>query len=821
MYGTIGNATAGSYTITVEIDDCVMEFSYTLAGKPFDVEFFEYDEATEDCIYEESCRGFVYDYSVQNSFKAPYLATSNPCEIPIYCRSNPKPIKVGSKKYEKRLCRGLKYYQLLQGLMFALGTDYANDLGFSQGYLQELRDDYNHQDDCRWVRYCTANMKKIYSIGLGSYATYIGQSVNDCEKYKCPTFLNPTIRICPGENCMKFPGSAAPGIDVDPPEPPCYQYRNANLYGLIYAFEQGWLEDIANTNLYYEISLLATSLNTSDRNRAKCATAYFCIDNYQFLYHTLDEVDCSVVGVPVFENYWELCPAGGAPVLVENCHTATNLINVCETVEEVYDENGDLIGELVACRKNCLWEGVDCVEESVIDYGAILAILGIENGLVPTTGEGEEKLNFKALNDDLLVEKLDDFSFLTFQGVTVPKPMISTEQGRGYYDYTSGGSAVERKVLEPGLLFQNHNWDTNQELYAYQTDSGVRLSYEDSIAVWDMDLHSSQDSFMVLESATILPDFTGLEIKGSFKGDLNLNDLVLASETQNSIFVISFSTEGQVIDYNIVRNVDYGRHFRGGSEGNAVFITDYSTENGDIEFGDVIIDAPEESEKGKLIGVWDAEQKDFLYRKKIVFPEHVSIAAADFQVDRLAVAIKNAGAITQDQNDIDKVRVDSVELSKTMIVRYHPSALQHNWASTVIEGGGIEQIAIEFTPNGGFFVGLTITDNLLVEGYTVEHIGGKDIVILQYGSGGELVGVNIYGTLGDETVEKLFFNHDRLFFSGIVDGNVIERDIGDYTFRDITPFNAEVYVSEIQANSAQQLIVSEAVKQTKHSITEH
>ena len=788
--GIISQLFAGDYEFRVVIDDlCITDFTFSLEEKPTQTDFHEYDVSTETCIYQESCNGLALSFPTDDPFYDPANGTSHNCRVPIYCPSHDP--SVGYREYSKRVCRGLEYITLLNAMYVNQDPNFHDIFGTPT--LDVLRNSFKEPWECKYVRYCTGNMKIVSKWGIKGKAEFDGIANNGCWKYRCPPLV-PNIRMCEGETCLSFPDYSING-DVPLPILSCYNYEYANLHALLYLYEQGMLEQISNTTLYANIADLSILLTEEERERAKCAKVYYCADDNDYLYHTsLDEINCEDVEVPEYaqeETYINCGPFTCIPA-VTNVLQGSVFKPTCTVVETIWDENGNIIAEEIRCRPDNCPLGQDCSYTWVVDYASILVNLGIDPMFQPDVPE------VKLLQDPFFVEQLDNFGFVQYQGTTIPKGMLTTNIGKAFYDYTPGTPDIERKVAEDNLIYTIQNWDTQQDLFVHKIESGINIHYSDSLMFWDNAIVS--DSISVT-NVQVLENGQGIDISGNFLGSLVVDEFTQEYAGNYSTFFVQFSLTGEVQEFSIAENTIKG-NTRSASyfnpKGNAILVSEYSVAGGDLILDGEIINIPPNSESGQLVAMWDLDTYSFLSKKKVFLPTDVSIVASTVLDDSYAFLVKNAGGyqiLGQDSISIQK------DTTAALLMSFDLNG-QMGWVKPL--SGRITDINnLAYSNDGSLFLGMTIVNDITVDNITLSHIGKADIAFCRFSQTGDLLWSDVYGTSETETVEKIFIDHNNVFFAGQFLGDINERQIGEDTFYDYITENNEVYISSFSFDDLQ------------------
>jgi uncharacterized protein (DUF2141 family) len=783
----LGGLEAGSYAFTIVIDGCTTSFTYDLQPRQNDISLHSFDSSTETCVFEESCGGLHQGFFGMEPALDFANGSTNPCRVPFLCQGE----AVGHRNYPKRTCRGIKYKRLLQ---FMRNTpDIAAVYG--EAYLDWLIQESLRLPDCNRVRFCTGNMQRISNIGAGGSATFQNFTNDGCERWVCSTSLLGTgFKICPDDDCFSLPN-----LSTDPNNPTpaseCNQIRSFNFYGLLHAYQEGWFDDLADfwgSSLHDALAALA-AMPEGEQQKAKCAEAHFCLDDYELFFHTMDEVSClPIVLTNITLVYND--PEEGLDGGVYYEYGDDIVIPTCETIEAIWSEDGNLVSEVVRCRSGACASGGggyypnDCSMSVVIDYRKLANMLGIDP---PGLTDGPP-LAVKRLDGPFQAEELARFSYLSAEGLTIPKGILHTETGKAYYDFFPG-PGIEIKSAQPGLEHQIEDWDAGQDVLIMEAAAGGKnIIYEDSLHFWVKVLHSSLDTTLSIENAVLLGSGGGIELAGLFTGQLFLGEEFVASSEQAALFSMQLAADGELLGVMVSKNVEGGLEAGSFSrDGSMLIVAELSPERGDLTIGQTIV-APPADKRGKLLAKWDASSRSFAAMQQLYLPAGVSIQASAQQGSDYAMLAKNAGSIIP-----EGAGAASIELAEGQSLLASMSLSGAPAWTAAISGAPYLFPRILYTPDGGLLVGLTITGNIEVAGQSLASIGGLDVALLQFSPSGHLAWAQVYGTAGDETVEQLFYDGGQLYFGGRFHGEAVERQIGDFAFRDYEPYGVRAYISSV------------------------
>ena len=782
-----GQLLAGTHRFTVVINDCAVSFDYELQLSDPETEFVSFEESTGNCIYQDFCGDIPLGQFATDSWLDPMNGTKNPCQVPQLCGDE----IVNWRPYGKRKCRGLVYRQLVLQL--------ADSPYFTPAYIDILLG--SPISDCEKVKFCTGNMKYTRKWGWGGPATPNGFSVNGCPKFTCGDFLQTNFRVCPDDECVQIPNYT---LDPDPPVAnTCSEYESFNVYGLLYALDQGWLADAHNfPGSELEGFLLGLSeMTQTEQDKAKCAIAIFCKDDYELFYHNFEDQDCSNVLVTNVSDDVDFITVGewseDEDWSIDITSVQVTSVSTCNLIDTITDPlTGNVIRHVARCKRpDCDSSDplnfADCLSEVEINYQDLFDVFGVQP-FAPT-----EEQNFTLFSDPFGIERVVKLSTLNYQGYTLPKAILETPSGRAYYDFTPGNN-VESKLAEAGLEYHIEDWDTETSLMVLSnSQGGYRLIYETMTQSWDKILYTTPDAVLDLKNVQV-DNLTGdVEISGFSDGALYLMGNQLLSEVGTKLFSVKLSTLGEVIDLKTASGVN-AELIKGSSfsnDGGHLLVSEFGDNLSTIELEGQTISAnsAQSGVRQGIISVFDAIEGGYVNIKRIGMQGQSRILeSASSTEGNYSLLVENTESIERSFS-YDYLFVENVE--KTLLASITPDG-NIEW-EVLIEGTDFPLYDVVQLPNNEVFLALTFSNSFQVGGQVFQSQGGYDVALLRFSATGNLVWGESYGTSEDELVQQLYYNGYDMFFVGEFWGDVFERTLGERTFRDYSPNNNEVYISYI------------------------
>ncbi len=268
-------------------------------------------------------------------------------------------------------------------------------------------------------------------------------------------------------------------------------------------------------------------------------------------------------------------------------------------------------------------------------------------------------------------------------------------------------------------------------------------------------------------------------LSGRFKGALTFGDQVVASSTSVNAFVFRVSKAGSLVSTQTVANFD------------ASYPLVFERSGGDLLLsGRTGASALSIDEQPAIIGSQPGQY--FTLR------EQISTSTYQYQANSLntssgiyllktaysrssgkrAYLFAGSGIIQADSQIIAQLMANQLA-----IVSLTPSG-SIDWVNT-INLSSYDPAGLDLTESGdgGFFLGITFTDTLIVSNQLVIAEGGKDVAILKYRTDGTLASIKSFGSSDDEELKRCVFSEGYLYLGGNYYGLTFERIIGSNIFR--------------------------------------
>ena len=801
---TVGGLSSGSYDFIVNVGaDCQATFTYELGESAPEPVYDRYENEPEPaCIYKLFCGE---GQEVGETSQVPILGVENAekrkCRIPIECNNEATGYY---KEYEVVTCRVAQYEEILQIIEVNPG-----DYGYTQEYIDWLQwyIQFNRLKDCDRIRFCRGTLEPISFSSWGS-GDIVGQATlgNGCVRYNCSGWFGLSFFTVCGDDldCTTLPFISL----QEPPEPNlfCPNVVSFNLYGLLNAMDNGLLDqdtEFWTSTLYTEL----LNFQPENTDAAKCMEVVFCKEGYEFKYfNTYSPIEtlCGNVNIsqynPTQVTNEDFSDWFGNQQSFEPVEEIT--LQTCEVISSILNENGIPIRDVIRCRtQECdeFGSGVvtdDCTSIHVIDYSDLSDIFNIDNFAPSDTTTYFFRDNFGA-------ERLRSLSMLTFEGRTIPKPIIDASlDKRVYYDFLPF-SEVAMKREDNGLVAQIENWDTHQSLYVFEETQGISISYEDSITTWVNILNPSIDSALIINEVALAGEGF-IQITGEFKGSLSWGEEDLISSENMSLFILQLDLFGQVIGLDFVEGINTTNRnatMSTESDGSGVLLTKMGSSNNSevILNGAGIGNVPSFDANGLGVILWDAATRAFSTLKFLDISETSTLIGAVQKEGKTMLMLKGtrSDGISSFEN---KLQIPMDSTSSTLV--YLNTDGEMLWSKDIF-GEQVYNIETVFMENGGVAIGITYSGTIAVDGNEFTSNGGLDILILTLSSTGDLLSSNPYGSQDSETIEVMFIDSDILYFGGHFFGSETTRYVGNKIFKDFSPFGPEVYMSEIFLNQPQ------------------
>jgi hypothetical protein len=733
----------GSQTIQLKITigSCVYEFPFSAGEVPTTKVLADSKPKESTCQYNEICRGVelctkCFEKTGSIDVLHPEGKWLTRCGWPFLC-PNPVPgaqpadIVKGFFHADKRNGTQLEYIAFLNQ-MLADGYNPQGWISRSLGYAED-----SGLKPCAKVRYCTATGESLGSVsGLGNFKGAVATS-DGCIKYKCGII---TRKLCPKDHKLDVPGFTPPTNSCTPA-----QYNMYQLY--IWKDELSKQPGYIGSDLESFINQVAQS--PEKIRKSKCGNISFCLTDFRVLFKdNFNNIDCDT------------------PVPVDPCE-ATKITEK---------------GQIIACVKRCYVTG--CTGECYCTNFPYIRTdfdWPKKRPVAPTNPEGRL---YKVLSWDN-----GNSTFINFGRATdsIPyfmgKGIYSSEKGNIYSDFDDYNHEIKDNIA-PNVIFYEDNLETNTISYVKeeQNHSNYSINFDDGSNEWSKELSSSVN----LEVKKFRKSDESIIIAGEFTGNLSFGDVLLASSSTLSAFVLRASFSGSTIDFKTF-SVENSTPVYIFDEKSFDIIISAPSDNGNVKINGVL--QPNEG-NGKRIYTYNHNSTtahniltitDLLELKKVSLGLDGS---ALYAFSGLGQIFKNNEVVATPQlsNDLTLVKVDnSGNVIWHQIVNY-PDISRN-------------EFDITSGTNGSFYLGMTVRGSININNQQTNYNGGKDIILVKFGTDGESPIFKTFGSNDDENIKSLSESNGVLFLGGEVSGTERERLIGQINFLKWSGNKQNAYIS--------------------------
>ena len=747
--------------IRVIIGDCSFEFTVRLPEQATRKEFRELKD--ELCLYDEYCGDMLLSNATNTSHAQQsiidYSSGSGLGFIGSSCQANvicPAGIVAGTKTFKKRTARMMEYVEALNAASQMEGV-------YSLEYLAHIRSLIFpiSGNECRSVRFCD---KTLFPLDVGPVAAnWLGNSggtINETNQPGCLYRVNCGIfsyTVCPQDFERYLPGPVPPLNQEN-----CFPMRMNALQLLEY--RSMLLEEFEETFDGSQVEQFL--LVNASRQELACASIIFCRRDFSIISHDLDIISC---GDPVYD---------------------CNDVYIGNTCEVTPTGAGQLFGTILCSPRTEL--GHLCRPPMVIRF-CLREIFQPQNPppviFCPRfITEPTEQYYPKLYLDSYQQETLSSFGLSQSKDALNPKGLVQTEQGFTVENFNVTGDQIFKQRADTTVVQYVEDWDKELIAYVEAFEPGHRYSvaYEDTTYTWRKELYSS-DTLMIKHLSVPQTVQDELVAGGEFIGKIYLNGNLLAVSAEPAAFVMKLGFDGSLLSFTKIE----------GMEG-AVF-----SEN---RRGDVVVGAV--SSGTLLVGTqdWSTSQQPhaaFVTVKQqgnLELAGRVQLLSGDFEL--LDISVSNdslrdisfvlKGDFTASFGLNETVGTHGASTTQLVTMSRGGSYIHHSditsWADST---------SFDFTYGNSneLYFGVTLRDTAVIQGHPFISAGGTDILLLRLSSSGQLNWFKQYGNTEDQTVSRVLYDREALFFGGNTNGAVGDQKIGKYIFSNLAPAVRKSYIS--------------------------
>lgn len=798
------------YNLTISIGECTYDFSFELEEKETGKVFHHVDKDAGICYYSQSCSDIHFgDNYFQEKAEVRWdeagrglFGLVQKCSAPMYCRDR----GVGNKDFSTRWVYAKEYEYILRNA----GLD---------EYWISLSDRLGDDHACRKVLYCRGDLTLIAHVPVAPRVQgFLGPAPDrvtfdepleiipgddGCTLVRCPKLLfvgNNTYLACEhNDRDEGFEGSRPPAVDI------CNS-RSGNvkeLY-LMYNALKSVLPQLENTGLGEFLD------DYGNEDWARCATVTYCSKDLSYIGDNRAYVSCNTTvyscnnpSVPVGETctpsaildengytlgYRVICSGSG-------CSPEIKIINNCEPPGEgiqidlaiVWEDIQHLFGGIsqeakdaavaVANFNDKAAKGIKKFFKKLINGNRVIC-----PDFIISEGDQEE-LFPKVVLDTFQNEVLKNFAVAKYGESPIPRGVVSNDSDIIYYKYDDLEDQIQKSIIsniEHGI----EDWDYDHFIYVKEITAGKesQLIFEDTTVAWIN--HISADTlFDIKHLSSVGYDIV---LGGTFSGALQYDSVTVATSDSLSAFLFRIGYGGELENFHIIENIAPGSQVAFSENRNkAIAIAGKHLGNVEVNnipiasnegFFVVLIDSADQVQLlGDLQGVTNLDVMDVSY-------------SPDSSDAHVALALRGTGALTLNGQTV--VNTGTEELTIISL----DSINHYNWNIAVpTDSINADKFDMTYGPDNSLFVGMTLNTQIPA----LPNGGGQDISLLKIDAQGATVWNKLYGTTEDETVSKLLYDHEILYFGGEFTGSVGDKTIGKYVFSNIVPANTKAYISYV------------------------
>ncbi len=390
--------------------------------------------------------------------------------------------------------------------------------------------------------------------------------------------------------------------------------------------------------------------------------------------------------------------------------------------------------------------------------------------------------------DNYQAESLYSFGFSQSKDALNPKGLVQTEQGFTVENFNVTGDQIFKQRADTTVVQYVEDWDKELIAYVEAFEPGHRysLAYEDTTYAWRKELYSS-DTLMIKHLSLPQTIYDELVLGGEFIGKIYLNGDLLAVCAEPTAFVMKIGLDGRLLSFTKME----------GMEG-AVFSENRS--------GDVVVGAV--SSGTLLVGAqdWSISQQPhaaFVTVKQqgnLELAGRVQLLSGDFELLDISVSndslrdisfvLKGDFAASFGLNQT--VGTHGASTTQLVTMSRSGSYIHHSDISAWADSTSFD---FTYGNSNELYFGVTLRDTVVIQGHPFISAGGTDILLLRFSSAGQLNWFKQYGNSEDQTVSRIMYDREALFFGGNTNGAVGDQRIGKYIFSNLSPAVRKSYIS--------------------------
>jgi hypothetical protein len=550
-----------------------------------------------------------------------------------------------------------------------------------------------------------------------------------------------------------------------------YRYENLSVL----AFNENILENDINyplTELDYLIQ------QYGNEPEAICMFVSYCRNDYRVISYN----------DPICGSFVDLGLSYSQQPHILNDGTILNFTGTCVGMEDTdFDET------VVYCQ---ITNDINnTISEHHLDFSSFTGFTNPGSGNFANSSTTGGTIKNKLITNGHDQEKLVDFAFVTNNGITIPKGLSTSDSSPLYYDYTHRGSNASREEV-PYLMNFIDDWDTYQTITAFQTDNTeYYVTYEDSTSEWSSFLNASNN----LKVSHLSKTSTSIYISGTFKGQLNYFGNNVWNSTEQSIFLIKLSFEGELIRQSIIENIQPDSQLLISENRNGEFYIAGQYNNNWVKMNGVQHNF-NSSNGFFIINANSTTVSNTLNIETILFKEIAKTGTfkllnVSYSGDQSLIAL---AAVGSGSLSINNQTIHNNQQNHIGILAFNEDqsmAYKFFAPSPNIEPSKFDII---FDEEANLFCGITFNNNITLGDSILTSSGGNDICIMKMNKNGKVSWTKKYGTSQEENVSLLFYDNSVLYFGGEFSGTQRSRLIGNYHFFNASNSFEKAYISILQ-----------------------